>query len=165
MEIRQIQISESDEAAVLFDRYRMFYGKPSDPELARTWLRERLKNQESIVFGAWEPVREGVEPGAAAPGGGGGELVGFMQLYPCYSSLRVVKDWILNDLYVEPVYRGQGIGGLLIRKALAFAEELGAERVELVTGVSNFTAQRLYEKIGFMQPAPDTDFFTYRFNI
>jgi len=149
MEIRQIHALESEGAAVLFDRYRMFYGKPSDPELARIYLRERLKNQESIVFGAWE----------------GGELVGFMQLYPSYSSLRVVKDWVLNDLYVEPAYRGRGIGELLIRKALVFAEEQGAERVELVTGVSNFTAQRLYEKTGFVQPAPDTDFFTYRFNI
>lgn len=149
MEIRQIHAWESEEAAVLFDRYRMFYGKPSDPELARTYLRERLKNQESIIFGAWESE----------------ELVGFMQLYPSYSSLRVVKDWVLNDLYVELDVRGRGIGERLIRKALAFAEEQGAERVELVTGVSNLMAQRLYEKIGFVQPAPDTDFFTYRFNI
>jgi ribosomal protein S18 acetylase RimI-like enzyme len=43
-----------------------------------------------------------------------------------------------------------------------FAKGDGSSFVELSTAVDNFTAQSLYEQIGFQKQEPDTAFYTYR---
>jgi GNAT superfamily N-acetyltransferase len=44
-------------------------------------------------------------------------LVGFIQLYPLFSSTRMQLLWLLNDLFVDMEYRGKGIAKQLIDKA------------------------------------------------
>jgi ribosomal protein S18 acetylase RimI-like enzyme len=149
MNIRQIDSRDSDGVADLFDKYRVFYGQPSDKALAREYLRTRLDNNESKVFAALV----------------GDIPVGFMQLYPNYSSIRAAKYWILNDLYVDPAYRGQRVGEALVQTAMDFAGREGAWCMELVTAADNVIAQHLYEKLGFTKQEPDTGFYTYRFLI
>ena len=50
---------------------------------------------------------------------------------------------------VHPVYRGAGLGGLLIEATLAEARTRGFERIELEVYASNVAARRLYERAGF----------------
>jgi ribosomal protein S18 acetylase RimI-like enzyme len=121
--------------------------------LARNFIQTRLDNKESIIFVAL--ILKNNKPIS----------VGFIQLYPTYSSIRAIKNWILNDLFVEEEYRKQGIGEALIKAATEFARINNAKFVELSTAVHNFTAQRLYESIGFKKQKPDTEFFTYRINV
>jgi ribosomal protein S18 acetylase RimI-like enzyme len=149
MKIRKINSSECDLVADLFDRYRMFYRQPSDPALARKYIQARLDNNESTIFVAL------VE----------GTPVGFTQLYPYYSSIRAAKNWILNDLYVDRVYRKQKIGEALMQTAMDFARQEGAAFMELQTAKDNLVAQGLYEKLGFMKQQPASDFYTYRIMI
>ena len=54
------------------------------------------------------------------------------------------------QVYVEPGYRGQNIGGKLLQHArdYAFARD-GIEQVQLSVIASNQTAIKLYEKLGF----------------
>ncbi|RZA19717.1 MAG: GNAT family N-acetyltransferase, partial [Lysobacteraceae bacterium] len=85
--------ADLDALALLFDAYRQFYGQPSDLARAREWLRERLRFGESMVLVARR----------------GGATVGFVQLYPMFSSVRTAKTWILNDLYVDAAARRSGI--------------------------------------------------------
>jgi ribosomal protein S18 acetylase RimI-like enzyme len=59
--------------------------------------------------------------------------------------------WVLNDLFVEPNARRQGIGEQLIKQAISFARSTEACRVVLATGVENVAAQRLYAKLGWLQ--------------
>ncbi len=146
MEIKRAGISETDFVIELFDKYRVFYKQASDISLAQKFIRSRLENNESVIFIAFTEKIP----------------VGFTQLYPCYSSVRVLKNWILNDLYVDAAYRQKGIGEALIRAAMRFAKEEGASIVELSTAVDNFTAQKLYEFIGFKKQKPDNEFYTYR---
>lgn len=148
-EIIQIDRSQSNLVIELFDQYRVFYKKESDLALAKKFIQARLDNHESIIFVAMDETKP----------------VGFTQLYPKYSSAGAVKNWILNDLYVEAGYRKQGIGEALIKRAIQFATQLEAVFVELSTAVDNFTAQKLYEQIGFIKQAPETDFYTYRINL
>ncbi|MGN6619356.1 MAG: GNAT family N-acetyltransferase [Ilyomonas sp.] len=135
----------------LFDKYRVFYKQKSDIELAKCFIQTRLDNNESIIFVAL--VDDVSEP------------VGFTQLYPEYSSVRAIKNWILNDLYVDKEYRKQGIGEKLIKTAMSFAKENNANFVQLSTAIDNYTAQSLYEKIGFEKQDPETDFYTYRISL
>lgn len=149
MTIIRIDKTQGSLVFELFDQYRVFYKKPSDITLAKTFIQERLDNNESVIFVAFDA----------------GKPVGFTQLYPKYSSLRTVKNWILNDLYVDKAYRKQGIGEALIRTAMDFAKQHNATFVELSTTVDNHTAQSLYEQIGFQKLIPDTAFFDYRIEL
>lgn len=150
MEIIRIDYTQGDLVFQLFDAYRVFYKQQSDIGSAREFVQRRLDHDESVIFVA---LAEAFRP------------VGFTQLYPAYSSIRMSKYWILNDLYVDAGYRKQGIGEALIRTVLDFARENKAGIVELSTAVDNFIAQRLYEQIGFERQKPDAEFYTYRINI
>src|SRR5690606_33029540 len=104
--IRRINSSESSLVTGLFDKYRVFYKQPSDIELAKNFIQARLDKNESVIFVATIENNNEVIP------------VGFTQLYPKFSSVRAIKIWVLNDLYVDPEYRKQGIGESLINIAL-----------------------------------------------
>jgi ribosomal protein S18 acetylase RimI-like enzyme len=150
MEIKRIDNTQIDLVVELFDKYRIFYKQPSNLLLAKDFIQARLDNNESIIFVA---LIDNEKP------------IGFTQLYPTYSSMRVSKNWILNDLYVDSEYRKQGIGEKLIKTAMDFAKAGGSSFVQLSTAVDNFTAQSLYEQIGFQKQGPDTEFYTYRVSL
>ncbi|MGN0034653.1 MAG: GNAT family N-acetyltransferase [Coriobacteriales bacterium] len=59
----------------------------------------------------------------------------------------------LAKLAVTEVYRSRHIGDQLVRAALAFAEEKGAERIVLFTNSRLRPAIHLYEKHGFRHVA------------
>lgn len=149
MEIKRIKADEWALVINLFDQYRVFYKKQPDLALAERFIRERLNNNESVIYVAMD----------------GDKPVGFTQLYPKYSSGRAVKNWILNDLFVDPAYRKQGIGAQLINTATAFAKAGGAEFIQLETAVDNYTAQSLYNDIGFVQQPPDEEYYLYKLNL
>ncbi len=150
MEIKRINKQETDLIIELFNKYRIFYKQPSDMVAAKKFIQARQDNNESIIFVALELINDRKLP------------VGFTQLYPAYSSVRAIKYWILNDLYVESDHRKKGIGESLIKAAMEFAKADGAKSVELSTAIDNYTAQTLYENIGFEKQKSDEGFFTYQ---
>jgi ribosomal protein S18 acetylase RimI-like enzyme len=145
LSIKKITVNEIHLVVNLFDSYRVFYKQTSDLVLAEDFLTERLKNNESVIF----VVLDNEKP------------IGFTQLYPTYSSVRTVRNWILNDLYVAADYRKQGIGKMLIDAAMDFGKSAGAKYVQLETATGNYNAQHLYESIGFIKRLPGTEFITY----
>jgi ribosomal protein S18 acetylase RimI-like enzyme len=151
MEVIQINSTQTSLVFELFDKYRVFYGQESNIELAKSFIQARQDNYESVIFVALSDEKK--------------EPIGFTQLYPIYSSVRAIKNWLLNDLYVEKAFRKQGIGETLIRAAMNFAKVNNAKFVELSTAVTNQTAQSLYEQIGFEKQNPDTEFYTYRIDL
>lgn len=120
--------------APLFDGYRQFYGQPADLATSRQFVLERLQNDESVVFLALQQ-----DAG-----------VGFVQLFPLFSSVAARRIWLLNDLFVAPQARGQGVGEALLERSKQFARETGALRIELATASDN-PAQRLYERLGWQR--------------
>ena len=142
MEIIRVTASEVGQVAQLFDQYRVFYRQPSDPELARAFIGERVARSESVIFLAQRQ----------------GQSVGFTQLYPSFSSVSARRTWILNDLFVVPSCRGQGVGTLLLEAARTHTLETGAKGIGLETAVDNFTAQRLYESNGYSR---EEGFYSY----
>lgn len=55
----------------------------------------------------------------------------------------------LDELYVKPPRRGQGIGRALMEVVLALARARGAPGIEVVTGEDDVAARGLYESLGF----------------
>lgn len=135
IEVRRAHVKDLDALAPLFTAYRAFYRQPHNPEADRAFLKERLENDESVVFVAELD----------------GEPAGFVQLYPCFSSVALKKLWVLNDLYAAKESRGRGVGTALLEHARAFAGETGAKGLVLETTPDNERAQALYEALGWQR--------------
>ena len=131
--VQRASIENVDIIAPLFDAYRQFYLQPADLENAHTFIAERLENNESVIFIAYRDS----------------EPVGFTQLYPLFSSVGMRRTWLLNDLYVNPGFRGHGIGTALLETAKAHGRATSAKALTLETSRDNYTAQRVYEKNGW----------------
>jgi ribosomal protein S18 acetylase RimI-like enzyme len=63
----------------------------------------------------------------------------------------------LEELYVVPRLRGQGIGRAMMERAMDLARERGATRMDLGTSTDDTAARALYEKLGFtnLESQPD----------
>jgi GNAT superfamily N-acetyltransferase len=131
--IRTTTPSDLARLTELFNAYREFYGKEADVKGARQFLESRLQNNDSTIF-----VADNKET-----------LTGFVQLYPLFSSTRMKKLWLLNDLFVDPVFRGQGISVGLIDRAKELCRESGACGMFLETAQSNSIGNQLYPRAGF----------------
>ena len=133
VEIHRATLDELEIVAPLFNQYRMFYEQGSDVDAARNFLEQRLHARESVILLAT------LDGGAA----------GFAQLYPMFSSVRLGRVWILNDLFVAPGARRRGVASALLGAAQCFAREAGALRLELETTHDNLAAQTLYRDAGW----------------
>lgn len=130
----------------LFDGYRQFYGQPSNPVAARDYLAERLSRDESVIFLALLD-----QNGSRWP-------AGFTQLYPLFSSVSLRRVWVLNDLFIAPFARGNGVARALLTRAQEYGIETNAVRLTLQTAVDNTPAQKVYEALGWRR---DQRFYTY----
>lgn len=147
VKIRRAESSCVEKIAPLFDAYRGFYGQPSNLPESRDFLTERLSHNESTIFYAQDEF---------------GEALGFVQLYPMFSSVSARRTWLLNDLYATDAARGRGVGTALLDVAKEFVISTGAKGILLETGRDNMGAQRLYEAQGYVR---DTGYYTYYLNL
>lgn len=143
MNIVRAEERHISEIGRLFDLYRQFYECDADLELATNFIRDRLANNESVIFVAEE----------------GESLKGFTQLYESFCSVEVMKIFILYDLYVDADVRNGGVGAKLMNAATDFARENGAGRLDLLTAKDNYPGQHLYEKLGYVKV--NEEFFAY----
>lgn len=136
-------IEHTEELTPLFDQYRVFYGQKSDEGAARGFIKGRLSLGDSKIFMAKHPSL-----GAC----------GFVQLYPIYSSVRMGRAFLLNDLFVHTSARGQGIADRLMSAAEEYAKQQNAGSLILETAVDNHPARNLYQKLGWREN-PDVTFY------
>ncbi|EKO3559096.1 GNAT family N-acetyltransferase [Vibrio metschnikovii] len=134
MKILKAAISELDQIVSLFDDYRQFYGQKSDIDAAREFLRNRFVNNESVIFLAMTENNE---------------ALGFVQLYPSFSSVAMKPMWYLNDLFVSDGSRNKGVARALLQKVKYFANETNALTVKLAMSSTNEKAKSLYKSEGY----------------
>lgn len=85
--------------------------------------------------------------GSAA--GGEAEPLGLAVLRLRPSLYEGSLDAYLEELYVVPPRRGEGLGRALLEAAMSAAREAGAGRIELGTSTGDVAARALYESAGF----------------
>lgn len=147
MIIRKAELSDLRSLTQLFDEYRIFYKEESDVNGAEKFIRNRIVNNDSEIFVAFS--NEMI-------------MTGFTQLYPLFSSTRMKKFWLLNDLYVNVDFRRQGFSLDLIERAKKLCRETGACGMMLETAKSNVEGNSLYPKTGFQL---DTDHNYYEWSV
>ena len=139
-----------NDVANLFNDYRIFYEQPSDINGAKSFIKDRLNNKDSIIF-------------VASTEKHGDKSVGFTQLYPTFSSVSMKRQYVLNDLFVTPDCRRDGVGKALIQHAQDFAiNEQDCKGLALATAYDNVVAQSLYEQLGFIK---DETFYHYSWTV
>jgi len=132
---------------ILFNLYRQFYKYESNLIKSTNYIKDRINNNESIIFIAMNDTNE---------------AIGFVQLYETFGSLDLGKIVILYDLYVKEDHRKNNIGKKLMIKSHEYAKKINAKRIQLSTAIDNYIGQSLYESLGYVK---DDNFYTYDFEI
>ena len=131
----------------LFDLYRLFYKYESNLIESTNYIKDRIKNNESIIFIAINDANK---------------AIGFVQIYETFGSLDLGKIIILYDLFVKEDHRKNNIGRQLMIRSHEYAKKINAKRIQLSTATDNFIGQSLYESLGYVK---EIDFYTYDFEI
>lgn len=129
------ELRHIDAVVPVMDEYRAFCGFESKGSETQQFLQQLIAKQQSKLFLAIDEQTQ--------------QVMGFVNLYPSFSTLALKPIWILNDLAVSSRFRGRGLAIELIDGALEFAKSSGAIRVELKTEVTNARAQALYRSLDF----------------
>lgn len=145
--IRHANNSDIADLAVLFDGYRVYYQQPTNIDLAKTFLSQRIDQQDSALFVAQNT---------------NGQLIGFLQLYPIFSSVSAKKSLLLNDLFVAENARKSGVARALMDAARQHAQQQEACWLMLQTEKTNDKAQKLYESLGYKR---DEDCYYYYLSV
>ncbi|PUE19350.1 GNAT family N-acetyltransferase [Limnohabitans sp. WS1] len=136
-------LADLDVIAPLFDDYRQFYEQAPNLALAKSFIRDRLRNNESVILLASNETQK---------------TVGFCQLYPTFCSVEAKPIYSLYDLFVIPQARRKGAGKVLLQAAERLAAVSGKARMDLTTAKTNKLAQAAYESLGW---ARDEVFYAY----
>ena len=136
-----------EEIAELVKKYREFYKVANqDINEIKNFLQERLSNSDSKIFIA---INKNTD-----------KLIGFIQLYPLFSTVSLKRQWMLNDFYVLETERKKGVGTILMNTVFEYFKDK-AKGCILVTDKTNTAAKEFYNKLGWKT---DTyDFYTYYF--
>jgi GNAT superfamily N-acetyltransferase len=132
--IEPIARDQLEQLLPLIAAYQRFYEAEEIDEARNRDFFGRFiaPSEDGMLLGAW---RED-------------ELVGYACLYWHFTSLVPAETVLMNDLYVDPDARGEGVGRALIEASAAVARERGAHHLEWATAPDNTAAQRLYDSTG-----------------
>jgi GNAT superfamily N-acetyltransferase len=143
--IRAIEKKDKNQWLKLWAGYLEFYKSTISPDQTElTW--KRLINNELKMFGFVAENEEGV--------------IGFTHCLFRPSTWTETDYCYLEDLFVDPLIRGKGVGRALIDKVVELAREKKSKRVYWTTQEFNKTARVLYDSI-----TPVSEYVQYRLPI
>jgi ribosomal protein S18 acetylase RimI-like enzyme len=137
MEKREIQVREAtvDEAPAIARLLRDFNLEFEEPTPGVEELTETV--QRLLEAGEITVLLTGEGP----------DGLSLLRLRPALWSKGL--EAYLQELYVAPDLRGQGIGRALLGRTIELARERGADGIDLNTGETDTAARGLYESMGF----------------
>jgi len=132
--IEEVTSQNIEDVLPLIREYQIFYGvKDIDEEKNREFFSQFIQNHENGILHLYKVAHK---------------AIGFTTIYKGFSSTRSETVAVLNDLYIQPSYRGNGYAKELINNALKTAKLMGFSRLQWLTADDNETAQKLYNNLG-----------------
>lgn len=129
----------------LWDGYLSFYqNELSDNITANTW--RELNDPKSLITGFVAEIDT--------------KLCGIAHCFLRPSTWHPIGYLYLEDLYVDPEYRGAGVGKALLNQVAEYGREIGAERLYWIVKEDNAKARALYD---FFVKGTATGFIQYEY--
>lgn len=135
--IRPITESDFEQWLPLWQGYNEFNGR-----IGETALPEDITQQ------SWKRFLDEEEPMHALVAEVDGKLVGLAHYLYHRSTTLLNSSCYLQNLFIDPGYRGQGIGRQLIEAVAECARASGSGRFYWATFQDNAPARQLYDKVG-----------------
>ena len=132
IQVRQATVADAPEIARLLRDFNLEFEEPTPEveELAETVTRLVEAGEITVLLA-----------------GEGPDGLSLFRLRPPLWSKGL--EAYLQELYVVPDLRGQGIGRALLQRTIELARERGADGIDLNTGETDTAARGLYESMGF----------------
>jgi ribosomal protein S18 acetylase RimI-like enzyme len=130
--IRHIQIKDKEQWEELFKGYADFYKVEMNDKILQTvwdWLHDKSHEVNGLVYEV------------------DGNIVGLAHYRKMPRPLRGQDIGFLDDLFVDPKYRGQKIGEKLINKMKEISKSKGWNLVRWLTHDDNVRAKSLYDRV------------------
>lgn len=119
--------------AELYRAYSAFYGVPA-PDLDHLWRRLTAEGELECFVAELQ-----------------GDVVGLAHVRAFGRPLEGDTAGFLDDLFVDPTKRGNGVGAALLDHLRSLAEERGWGVVTWITGADNHIARQLYDRVAEAQ--------------
>jgi GNAT superfamily N-acetyltransferase len=132
--VRQARILDLSRIVPVFDSYREYFKQERNPVEVERFLFDKFEHLESVILIAEHE----------------GEVIGFAQLYPIFSSLTLQRVWLLNDFFICEDYRHKGIGKKLFEEVKEFSLLTRSKGIELSVEHINEKAWQFWESQGFI---------------
>ena len=90
-----------------------------------------------------------------------GEVAGILTLVEAFAVYANGNYGVINEMYVEPEFRAEGVGSKLIEAAVEWGKKQGWKRID-VTGPESerwIRATKFYENLGFVFTGPKLKLF------
>ena len=78
----------------------------------------------------------------------GDDLIGFVDAFSTVAADGVLR-WEVDLLGVAPAWRGRGVAGRLVQRAVEVGRERGARRARALVRIDNTASLRVFERCGF----------------
>ena len=130
--IMEIQLKDKVQWEKLYRGYADFYKVEMNNKILQTlwnWLHDKNHEAEGLVYEV------------------DGNIVGLAHYRRMPSPLRGQDIGFLDDLFVDPKYRGQKIGEKLINKMKEISKSKGWNLVRWITRDDNVRAKSLYDRV------------------
>jgi GNAT superfamily N-acetyltransferase len=130
--IRGIELKDKNQWEKLYRGYADFYKVEMNDKILQTlwnWLHDKNHEVDGIVYEVDD------------------EIVAFAHYRRMPSPLRGQNIGFLDDIFVEPEYRGKKIGEKLINKIKEISKSKGWNLVRWITRDDNIRAKSLYSRV------------------
>ena len=117
-------------------------------------LASKPANLANALFGD-DPPLKGIVAEVAS------EYAGMSLFFRTYSTWFGRIGVYVQDIFVEPRFRGQGIGDSLLRHVAALARAQGAGYLRLTVDAGNHSAQRFYRRMGLAYGETDQSYAAF----
>jgi GNAT superfamily N-acetyltransferase len=117
----------------LYAGYAAFYGVAQTEAMRDTvwgWIHDPAQEVEALI--------------AVAPDG---EPIGLAHHRPFARPLRASRGIFLDDLFVDPAWRGRGVADALLAALAVLARERGCDVVRWITAEDNARARGAYDRV------------------
>jgi GNAT superfamily N-acetyltransferase len=142
-----VRAARSEDAAVIVLLIREF----AEFEKLSAWCEVTEKSLREAIFGkkAFVQALVAIEEN---------RFVGYALFFPVFKSFRGERSIFLEDLYVTPDFRGQGLGLLMLKEVAKYAKQNGFARMDWQALKWNKAAIEFYKNLGSESDDENFDF-------